>query len=98
MLGCFVARKVLRQVFPIIRLFLPSATSGSSCRWKMHEHRIKRVQEMAMKVVGFKAMRVLVPMSAPLRWSMGVETCTDEGPIGIAETYGGQEIAARFDD
>lgn len=60
-----------------------------------------------MKVVGFKATPVLVPMTAPLRWSMGVETgtvrtilelFTDDGPIGIGETYGGREIAARFDD
>jgi glucarate dehydratase len=60
-----------------------------------------------MKVTGFKATPVLVPMTAPLRWSMGVETCTvrtilelftDEGLIGIGETYGGREIAARFED
>jgi len=60
-----------------------------------------------MKVTGFKATPVLVPMTAPLRWSMGVETgtvrtvlelFTDDGLIGLGETYGGQEIAGRFED
>ena len=54
---------------------------------------------------------VTVPMEAPLRWSMGVETgttrgiievYTDEGIIGIGETYGGNaaehaiEVAKPF--
>ncbi|HEX2270787.1 MAG TPA: enolase C-terminal domain-like protein, partial [Pyrinomonadaceae bacterium] len=58
-----------------------------------------------MKITGFKATPVLIELSAPLRWSMGVETATvrtilqlytDEGLIGLGETYGGQEIADLF--
>src|SRR5438105_2113377 len=54
-----------------------------------------------MKVVDLKVTCVTVPMEAPLRWSMGVETgttrgiiqvVTDEGIIGIGETYGGNAI------
>ena len=60
-----------------------------------------------MKIIGFRATPVLIEMTAPLRWSMGVETGTvrtilelqtDEGLIGLGETYGGQEIADRFKD
>jgi glucarate dehydratase len=60
-----------------------------------------------MKITGFKVTPVLIEMSAPLRWSMGVETSTvrtilelytDEGAVGLGETYGGQEIADRFND
>jgi glucarate dehydratase len=60
-----------------------------------------------VKITGFKATPVLVPMTAPLRWSMGVETgtvrtilelFTDEGVIGLGETYGGREIAVLFED
>lgn len=52
-----------------------------------------------MKVTGIKLTHVTVPMEAPLRWSMGVETgttraiievSTDEGITGIGETYGGK--------
>jgi glucarate dehydratase len=51
-----------------------------------------------MKIVDFKATVVTVPMEAPLRWSLGVETgttrtvvelLTDEGIVGLGETYGG---------
>jgi glucarate dehydratase len=54
-----------------------------------------------MKVVELKVTCVTVPMEAPLRWSMGVETgttraviqaITDEGIVGIGETYGGNAI------
>ena len=54
-----------------------------------------------MKVTGIKATPVTVPMEAPLRWSMGVETgttrailevFTDEGITGIGETYGGNAV------
>jgi glucarate dehydratase len=53
-----------------------------------------------VKITDFKATLVNVPMEAPLRWSMGVETSTtralievhtDEGIVGIGETYGGAE-------
>jgi glucarate dehydratase len=59
-----------------------------------------------MKVVDIKITPVTVPVEAPLRWSMGVETgttrgivqvITDEGIIGIGETYGGKpESKWRF--
>ena len=54
-----------------------------------------------MKVVDIKITPVTVPVEAPLRWSMGVETgttrgivqvITDEGIIGIGETYGGNAV------
>src|SRR4051812_36977823 len=54
-----------------------------------------------MKVVDLKITCVTVPMEAPLRWSMGVETgttrgiieaITDEGIVGIGETYGGNAV------
>lgn len=54
-----------------------------------------------MKVVDIRITPVTVPMEAPLRWSMGVETgttrgiievLTDEGITGIGETYGGNAI------
>jgi glucarate dehydratase len=54
-----------------------------------------------MKIVDIKITPVTVPVEAPLRWSMGVETgttrgivqaITDEGIIGIGETYGGNAI------
>lgn len=54
-----------------------------------------------MKIVDLKVTCVTVPMEAPLRWSMGVETgttrgiievVTDEGIVGIGETYGGNAI------
>src|ERR1700683_2506115 len=52
-----------------------------------------------MKITNIGGTPVTVPMEAPLRWSMGVETgttrtiirlATDEGLIGIGETYGGE--------
>jgi glucarate dehydratase len=52
-----------------------------------------------MKITDFKLTTVTVPMVAPLRWSLGVETgttrtilevFTDEGIIGVGETYGGE--------
>ena len=54
-----------------------------------------------MKIVDIEVIPVTVPMEAPLRWSMGVETgttrgiiklTTDEGIVGIGETYGGNGI------
>lgn len=51
-----------------------------------------------MKIVNLKTTVVTVPMEAPLRWSLGVETgttrtivelTTDEGITGVGETYGG---------
>ena len=54
-----------------------------------------------MKIVDLRVKSVTVPLEAPLRWSMGVETgttrgiievVTDEGIIGIGETYGGNAI------
>lgn len=54
-----------------------------------------------MQITDLKVTSVTVPMEAPLRWSMGVETGTtrgiievhtDEGIIGIGETYGGNAI------
>lgn len=54
-----------------------------------------------MRVTDIKVTAVTVPMEAPLRWSMGVETgttrglielSTDEGITGIGETYGGNAV------
>jgi glucarate dehydratase len=54
-----------------------------------------------VKVTGIKVTHVTVPLEAPVRWSMGVETgttraiievTTDEGITGIGETYGGITI------
>lgn len=51
-----------------------------------------------MKITDLKLTPVTVPMEAPLRWSLGVETgttrtivelTTDEGLVGLGETYGG---------
>src|SRR4030081_771248 len=51
-----------------------------------------------MKIIDIKATPVTVPAEAPWRWSLGVETgttrtvielTTDEGIVGIGETYGG---------
>ncbi len=64
-----------------------------------------------MKVVDLRGIPVTVPAVAPWRWSMGIETgttrtiielVTDEGIIGIGETYGGSatvhalEVAKPF--
>jgi glucarate dehydratase len=49
-----------------------------------------------LKIVDVKATPVTVPMEAPLRWSLGVETgttrtiiklYTNRGIVGIGETY-----------
>jgi glucarate dehydratase len=54
-----------------------------------------------MRVTDIKITPVTVPVEAPLRWSMGVETgttrgiiqvSTDEGIVGIGETYGGNAV------
>jgi len=54
-----------------------------------------------MKIVDVEVIPVTVPMEAPLRWSMGVETgttrgiikvTTDEGIVGLGETYGGNGV------
>ncbi len=58
-----------------------------------------------MKITDIKATPVTVPMEAPLRWSMGVEIgttrtivelFTDEGIVGIGETYGGAATATAI--
>lgn len=52
-----------------------------------------------MKITEIKGTPVTVPMAVPLRWSMGIETGTtrtivevhtDDGVVGIGETYGGE--------
>jgi glucarate dehydratase len=54
-----------------------------------------------MRIVDLEVIPVTVPMEAPLRWSMGVETgttrgivkvTTDEGIVGVGETYGGNGV------
>ena len=54
-----------------------------------------------MKITDLRVTSVTVPMEAPLRWSLGVETgttrgivevATDEGITGIGETYGGPVV------
>jgi glucarate dehydratase len=58
-----------------------------------------------MKIVDLKTTPVTVPMEAPLRWSLGVErgttrtileVITDEGIVGIGETYGGSSTAGAL--
>jgi glucarate dehydratase len=53
---------------------------------------------VTVKIVDLRATPVTVPAEAPWRWSMGIETgttrtiielVTDEGIVGIGETYGG---------
>jgi glucarate dehydratase len=72
----------------------------------------KEVQHgIVLKITDVTATPVTIPMEAPLRWSMGVETGTtrtilrlhtDQGIIGIGETYGGAttlhaiEFAKKF--
>jgi len=60
-----------------------------------------------MKIVDVRATPVTVLMEAPLRWSMGVEhgttrtiieLVTDEGLVGLGETYGGASTAARVQE
>ena len=54
-----------------------------------------------MKIIDLEVIPVTVPMEAPLRWSMGIETSTtrgiikvttDDGVVGIGETYGGNAV------
>ena len=58
-----------------------------------------------MKITKVVLTPVYIPMEAPLRWSMGVEhgttrtiveVHTDDGVVGLGETYGGASTAARF--
>lgn len=58
-----------------------------------------------MKITKVVLTPVYIPMEAPLRWSMGVEhgttrtiveLHTDDGVVGLGETYGGASTAARF--
>ena len=58
-----------------------------------------------MKITGIQTTSLTVPMIAPLRWSMGAETGTtrtlirlqtDEGIVGLGETYGGASTAAAI--
>jgi glucarate dehydratase len=58
-----------------------------------------------MKITKAICTPVHIPMEAPLRWSMGVENGTtrtiielhtDEGLIGLGETYGGASTVERF--
>jgi glucarate dehydratase len=59
-----------------------------------------------MKVRDIRGTPVTVPMVAPLLWSMGVEVGTtrtvieletDEGILGLGETYGGQNTVRAID-
>lgn len=59
-----------------------------------------------MKISDLKLTTVTVPMEAPLRWSLGVETgttrtivqvLTDEGIVGLGETYGGEATAKTLE-
>lgn len=59
-----------------------------------------------MKIVDIRATPVWVELEAPLLWSMGVEVgttrtvielITDEGLIGLGETYGGADTVRRID-
>src|SRR4051812_41158819 len=55
----------------------------------------------SMKITDIKITPVTVPMDATLRWCMGTESgttrgivqvYTDEGIVGIGETYGGNAV------
>ena len=59
-----------------------------------------------MKIVDLQVTSVNVPFEAPLRWSLGVETgttrgiievTTEDGIIGLGETYGGKAIEHAID-
>src|SRR5712692_9373636 len=59
-----------------------------------------------MKITDYKTTIVTVPMEAPLRWSLGVEVgttrtilevFTDEGIVGLGETYGGEATARTLE-
>ena len=60
-----------------------------------------------MKIVDVRATPVYVEMEAPLRWSMGVEPgttrtvielITDDGIVGLGETYGGAATVQRIEE
>ena len=60
-----------------------------------------------MKIVDVRATPVYVEMEAPLLWSMGVEPgttrtvielITDEGIVGLGETYGGIATVQRIEE
>lgn len=60
-----------------------------------------------MKIVDVRATPVYVEMEAPLLWSMGVEPgttrtvielITDEGIVGLGETYGGAATVRRIEE
>jgi glucarate dehydratase len=59
-----------------------------------------------MKITDLKTTCITVPMEAPLRWSLGVEIgttrtiielFTDEGIVGLGETYGGEATLRAID-
>ena len=59
-----------------------------------------------MKIIDIRATPVTVPAEAPWRWSMGIETgttrtiielITDEGIVGVGETYGGAGTVHALD-
>jgi glucarate dehydratase len=63
--------------------------------------------EDLVKIVDIRATPVYVEMEAPLLWSMGVEhgttrtvieLITDEGIVGLGETYGGAATARRVEE
>lgn len=60
-----------------------------------------------MKITNVRATPVTVHLEAPLRWCMGIETgttrtiielLTDEGVIGLGETYGGASTVRRIEE
>lgn len=60
-----------------------------------------------MKITDIKATPVYVEMEAPLRWSMGeepgttrtiIQLFTDEGIVGLGETYGGASVVQRIEE
>jgi len=60
-----------------------------------------------MKIIDVKATPVVVPFEAPVRWSFGVRTgttrtivkvFTDEGIVGLGETYGGRPTALGIEN
>src|SRR6185312_15775989 len=62
------------------------------------EPALRPVRGLSVKIVDLRATPVTVPAEAPWRWSMGIETgttrtiielITDEGIVGLGETYGG---------
>src|ERR1022692_2970520 len=78
---------------------------------RIHQQSANKRGPYSMKITDIVATPVTIPLEAPLRWSMGVETGTtrtiirlqtDEGLVGIGETYGGEgtlhalEFAKQF--